>query len=125
MRRRSPIDEVRNQPIGEHDARIGVRPVQHRAVGALPAAGNYRAEIETMRLRISGALLQRLPFGDPREQMRRLEVVDAESPAAGWPWLFRIGSDDFEVRGRAERYQRVARAQARMLSAWRRADAER
>ena len=35
-----------------------------------------------------------------------------------------IGPDDFEIRGRAERDQRVPRALTRMLSAWRRLYAE-
>src|SRR5437016_645016 len=50
--------------------------------------------------------------------MRRRDLIDAESAAAGWRRLIGIGADDFQIGLLAKRNQRVACAFARMLSTW-------
>src|SRR4051794_15890460 len=51
VRRDAPVDEVRHQPVPEHDARIGVAPGQDDAVGAFAAAGNDHPQIHALRER--------------------------------------------------------------------------
>ena len=110
--------------IGKDDARIRVRPRQDEAVGTLAAAWNDRAEIDAVRLRVSRKCLQRSSLRDPRQEMRRLQFVDAEPPRTRRFRLFGIRPDDLEIRRRPERDQRVARAEAGMLPARRGADAK-
>jgi hypothetical protein len=124
MRRRSPIDEERNEAVAEHRPRIGHCPSQRDAVRPATSALRHGIEIDAACLRLGRKTFEAAAVRGPPDESRRAEVVDPEPARRGRPRLLRIGRDDLEVTRRSKRDERVARAPAGMLSAGRRAHAE-
>ncbi len=126
MRRRTPVDEVRNQPVREDRPRVGVAPRQDDAVRTLAAARDDGAEVDALRRRIGSRIFSRsTALSRPRSSARGALISSMRKRAAALGFrLIGIRPDDFEIRSRTKRDQRVARAVARMLSAGRRAHAK-
>jgi len=122
MRRLSPVDEKRDDPVGKGCDRQP--PCEQNAFRRTSAARIDRPELDTLAQRVAGQRFQVATFGRPRYQLRRRQIIDAKAPGPWWFWLFGIRSDDLEVRRGAQCDQRIACAGTRMLTARRCVDAQ-
>jgi len=107
MRRGAPVDEVRHEPVRLDGLGIRVAPGEQDSIGPLPAPRNHLAQLDAVARGLLYQLFECPPIRDPCDELRLGEVVDAEWAGLLGFRLVGVASDDFQIRRRPERDQRI------------------